>query len=68
MTHHVHLLFTPKSASEISRMVQSLGRKYASYFNHRYKRTLCLLIFRVLQGVGLLKGNEAGPLVGAITK
>ena len=38
-TNHVHLLYTPSSASGISQMMQSLGRMYVAYFNRRYKRT-----------------------------
>ncbi len=29
MTNHVHLLVTPKDASAISRMMQSVGQRYA---------------------------------------
>ena len=39
MTNHVHLLCTPQSANGVSLMMQSLGRMYVRYFNHRYKRT-----------------------------
>jgi len=36
MTNHVHLLCTPKA---ISLLMQSLGRRYVPYFNHKYRRT-----------------------------
>lgn len=39
MTNHVHLLITPESATGISRVMQSLGRRYVQYFNYRYRRT-----------------------------
>jgi putative transposase len=32
MTHHVHLLCTPRAANAVSRMMQSLGRRYVRYF------------------------------------
>ncbi len=39
MSNHVHLLITPWSDDGISRVMQSLGRKYVQYFNYRYGRT-----------------------------
>jgi len=39
MTNHVHLLMTPQAEDSLSRMMQSLGRKYVQYFNHQYART-----------------------------
>lgn len=39
MTNHVHLLVTPQSEEGVSRMMQTLGRRYVRYFNHTYKRT-----------------------------
>lgn len=39
MTNHVHLLCTPRAANAVSRMMQSLGRRYVRYFNFSYKRT-----------------------------
>jgi putative transposase len=39
MTNHVHLLVTPATAGAISRMMQSLGRRYVRYINDRYHRT-----------------------------
>ena len=39
MSNHVHILATPKSEGAVSLMMQSLGRQYVQYFNHKYKRT-----------------------------
>ncbi|MBB3167174.1 transposase [Simiduia aestuariiviva] len=39
MTNHVHLLVTPADAEGVSRMMQSLGRKYVQYVNFTYRRT-----------------------------
>ncbi len=39
MTNHVHLLLTPSSDNGISRLMQSLGRQYAQFFNFKYART-----------------------------
>lgn len=39
MTNHVHLLVTPHHASSIGKVMQTLGRYYVQYFNHRYNRT-----------------------------
>ena len=39
MTNHVHLLCTPRQASGISQMMQSLGRRYVQYFNSAYRRS-----------------------------
>jgi len=39
MTNHVHLLCTPRKPKAISRMMQSVGRRYVQYFNYTYKRT-----------------------------
>jgi len=39
MTNHVHMLATPIGSGDISRMMQSLGRKYVRYFNLTYQRT-----------------------------
>jgi len=39
MTNHVHLLATPVTETGISKMMQSLGRRYVQYFNYSYKRT-----------------------------
>jgi putative transposase len=39
MTNHVHLLATPRSSGGISKMMQSVGRRYVRYFNQTYRRT-----------------------------
>ena len=39
MTNHVHLLMTSYQKGGISKLMQSLGRKYVQYFNYKYKRT-----------------------------
>lgn len=39
MANHVHLLMTPTTAEGISRVMQSVGRRYVQYINHTYKRT-----------------------------
>lgn len=39
MTNHVHLLTSPADARAISRMMQSVGRRYVRYFNDRHGRT-----------------------------
>lgn len=39
MTNHVHLLLTPETDAGVPQLMQALGRAYAQYFNHRYKRS-----------------------------
>ena len=39
MTNHVHLLVSPNRADGITRLMQSLGRRYAQYVNRFYKRS-----------------------------
>ncbi len=39
MTNHVHLLMTPNTENGISKVMQSLGRRYVQYFNYTYDRT-----------------------------
>ncbi len=39
MTNHVHLLLTPQRPDAVSRLMQSLGRRYAQYVNRYYKRS-----------------------------
>ncbi len=39
MTNHVHLLCTPEADNSLSQMMQSLGRQYVRYFNHKYQRS-----------------------------
>ena len=39
MRNHVHLLMTPETKDGISKVMQSVGRRYAQYFNKSYQRT-----------------------------
>ncbi len=39
MENHFHLLVTPDSADGLPKMMQSVGRTYAQYFNRRHGRT-----------------------------
>jgi putative transposase len=39
MTNHIHLLLTPLKQDSISKMMQSVGRRYVQYFNVTYQRT-----------------------------
>ncbi len=39
MTNHIHLLITPDKADSISKVMQSVGRRYVQYFNFTYQRT-----------------------------
>lgn len=39
MSNHIHLLATPDSEHSISKVFQSVGRKYVQYFNRTYQRT-----------------------------
>ena len=39
MSNHVHLLVTGREAGAISRLMQSIGRRYARYINHVHGRT-----------------------------
>lgn len=39
MDNHLHLLATPATAEGLSRMMQSLGRRYVAAFNKRHGRT-----------------------------
>ncbi|RZA06331.1 MAG: transposase, partial [Proteobacteria bacterium] len=39
MDNQLHLLVTPPSAEALSRMMQSLGRRYVGWFNARHQRT-----------------------------
>ena len=38
MTNHSHLLLTPMDAEGISKVMQSLGRRYVQYINNSYNR------------------------------
>ena len=39
MTNHIHLLATPENDDSISKVFQSVGRKYVQYFNFSYRRS-----------------------------
>lgn len=39
MTNHIHLLLTPHNKNSISKVMQSVGRRYVQYFNATYQRT-----------------------------
>ncbi len=39
MTNHVHLLLTPETVEGISKVLQSVGRRYVQYVNFIYRRT-----------------------------
>ena len=39
MTNHVHLLMTPMDMTGISRLMQSIGRRYVQYINYTYRRS-----------------------------
>lgn len=39
MTNHIHLLATPGASDSISKVFQSVGRKYVQYFNFNHKRS-----------------------------
>jgi putative transposase len=39
MTNHVHLLASPGKGDSISKVFQSVGRRYVQYFNHTYGRS-----------------------------
>ena len=39
MTNHVHLLMTPNDSEGVSRLMQSIGRRYVQYVNKTYQRT-----------------------------
>jgi putative transposase len=39
MTNHVHLLVTPRRPMAISRMIQSVGRRYVRHINDAHRRT-----------------------------
>jgi putative transposase len=38
MTNHTHLLLSPINEEGISKVMQSLGRRYVQYINKRFKR------------------------------
>ena len=39
MTNHIHLLMTPINENAISRVLQSVGRRYVRHINQMYQRT-----------------------------
>lgn len=39
MTNHIHLLASPGAEDSISKVFQSVGRRYVQYFNYTYKRS-----------------------------
>lgn len=39
MHNHMHLLLTPPGAESLAKAMQSVGRRYAGYFNRRYHRS-----------------------------
>jgi len=39
MTNHVHLMLTPQEPDAISLAMQTIGRRYVSYFNQCHNRT-----------------------------
>ena len=39
MHNHIHLLVTPANENALAKTMQSVGRRYAHYFNRRYHRT-----------------------------
>lgn len=39
MTNHVHLLITPETSDGVSKVMQSVGRRYVQYINYTYRRT-----------------------------
>jgi putative transposase len=39
MTNHVHLLMTPETDNGVSKLMQTLGRRYVRHFNYTYRRT-----------------------------
>jgi len=39
MPNHVHLLLTPQNEDSLSKTMQSLGRRYAQYFNQKQNRS-----------------------------
>ena len=39
MPNHVHLLITPQNSDSLAKTMQSLGRRYAQYFNQQHHRS-----------------------------
>lgn len=56
MDNHLHLLLTPAAADDLSRMMQSLGRRYVGWFNARHRRSGTLWEGRFR--TGLIEGER----------
>jgi putative transposase len=56
MDNHLHLLATPPTADALSRMMQSLGRRYVGWFNARHQRSGTLWEGRFR--AGLIEGER----------
>lgn len=56
MDNHLHLLATPPAADALSRMMQSLGRRYVGWFNARHQRSGTLWEGRFR--AGLIEGER----------
>jgi len=56
MDNHLHLLLTPPAAEALSRMMQSLGRRYVGWFNARHERSGTLWEGRFR--AGLIEGER----------
>ncbi|MCY4745615.1 transposase [Pelomonas sp. UHG3] len=56
MDNHLHLLLTPPSADALSRMMQSVGRRYVGWFNARHQRSGTLWEGRFR--AGLIEGDR----------
>lgn len=56
MDNHLHLLLTPQSPDALSRMMQSLGRRYVGWFNARHHRSGTLWEGRFR--AGLIEGER----------
>ncbi|MEO6281221.1 REP-associated tyrosine transposase [Roseateles sp.] len=56
MDNHLHLLLSPPTADALSRMMQSLGRRYVGWFNARHQRSGTLWEGRFR--AGLIQGER----------
>ncbi len=56
MDNHLHLLLTLSAAADLSRMMQSLGRRYVGWFNARHRRSGTLWEGRFR--AGLIEGER----------
>ncbi|HEU6456760.1 MAG TPA: transposase [Roseateles sp.] len=56
MDNHLHLLLTPQDPDALSRMMQSLGRRYVGWFNARHHRSGTLWEGRFR--AGLIEGER----------